>query len=386
MSYVMSRAIRAAAAGNRGRQAPRPAKRPNAPLSFTEAMDPAKRKEWTRATFGTGTPRAGAAVAVPESTTVGAPRPAAGPTVTVAQPMARIDGDRVLKQTYGYLGYMGVWPSQAAQITATLHAAASHARDPKTGLPVFQYFPRVFYTAPEGGYGKSRLAGQHAALCPDSKRLVEPTKAGLIGLIAKRGTIVVTELELLLGVTGGRNKGLVAVVNAGYEPDNQHTHKQGGTEVEIPLFGPVILDGRDCLLTCTGDQLKTLFSRAIIIHVSKAPEGYRPPRYDREKRAIAAAINGRIGRWMAQEVQDGLADLVPDVPSGLGNRPFALWEPLFAVAEAAGGDWPQFARYACEHVESATGLPGDDEREGARIDSALDSWGADAPAWPEVED
>ncbi len=261
VSYVMSRAIRAAAAGNKGRQAPRPAKRANAPLSMSEAMDPAKRKAWTAATFPGATARPSAAVAVPETSTPAA-RPAAGPTVTVAQPMARIDGDRVLKQTYGYLGYMGVWPSQAAQITATLHAAASHARDPKTGLPVFQYFPRVFYTAPEGGYGKSRLAGQHAALCPDSKRLVEPTKAGLIGLIAKRGTIVVTELELLLGVTGGRNKGLVAVVNAGYEPDNEHTHKQGGTEVEIPLFGAVILDGRDCLLTCTGDQLKTLFSRS----------------------------------------------------------------------------------------------------------------------------
>ena len=44
--------------------------------------------------------------------------------------------------------------------------------------------------------------------------------------------------------------------------------------------------------------------------------------------------------------------------------------------------------YASQAVPSvaATGLPGDDEREGARIDSALDSWGADAPAWPEVED
>lgn len=353
-------------------------------MSIGEAMTPAGRREFAEAVMPR-TPRATAQLAVPEAAPMAA-RPTAGPTVTAAQPIAPIDGDRVLKQAYGYLGHMAMWPSQAAQITATLYAAASHARDSKTGLPVFQYMPRLFFTSREGGSGKSRMTGQTAALCPDAKRLVEPTKAALIGLIAKRGTICITELDLLLS-TGGRNKGIVAIANAGYEPDNEHTHKHGGKEVEIPLFGPMILDGLDSLITSTGVELKTLFSRCIIVHVVPGPQGYRAPRFDREKRAIAQAINGRVARWVAQEVRDGLGDLVPDVPEHLGNRPFALWEPLFAVAEAAGGDWPQFAKYACEHIETAAGLPHQEEAEADRIDGQMASWGgADAPAWPEVEE
>jgi hypothetical protein len=138
----------------------------------------------------------------------------------------------------------------------------------------------------------------------------------------------------------------------------------------------MILDGLDSVIHSTGVDLKTLMSRCIIVHVERAPDGYRPPRYNREKQAIAAVISGRIERWMAQEVKNGIGDAEPDVPQHLGNRPFSLWEPLFAVAEAAGGPWPEMAAYACEHIETSTGLPGDDETDEARVDAALEDWGA----------
>ena len=379
MSYVMSRAIRAAAAGNRGRQAPRPAKRPGAPLSFTEAMDPARRREWTRATFGTGTARAGAAVAVPETAPVAAPTAA---PVTLGRPQP-IDGARVLNQVYGYLGHMAVWPSGWAQITAALYAAHAHAKD-DNGMPVWQYEPRLFFTSRTGGSGKSWLARQVAALCPDGKGLVEMTKASLIDLIAQHATVTIGEMDVLVG-SGKRTQWLTGIANAGYEPDRMTSRKHGGKVQEIPLFGPMILDGLDSVIHQTGEDLKTLMSRCIIVHTERAPEGYRPPRFDREKRAIAAALNGRLARWMAQEVEDGIGDVVPELPEGIGNRPAALWEPLIAVADAAGGHWPALARGACERLESATGLPGEDEAAEARIDSALSAWDADEPAWPDAD-
>jgi len=323
-------------------------------------------------------PSARAQVAVPEAQAVA--QPAAGPAVTLAAP-AQIDGDRVLKQVYGYLGYMAIWPSQWAQVTAALYAAHAHARG-EDGLPVWQYEPRLFFTSRQGGSGKSWLARQVASLCPDGKGLVEMTKASLIDLIAQHATVTIGEMDVLVG-SGKRTQWLTGIANAGYEPDRMTSRKVNGKVKEIPLFAPMILDGLDSVIHQTGEDLKTLMSRCIIVHVQRAPEGYRPPRFDREKRAIAAALNGRLARWMAQEVEDGIGDHIPELPEGVGNRPAALWEPLLAVADAAGGVWPALARGALERIESATGLPGEDEAAEARIDSALDSWGAQEPSWPD---
>lgn len=318
-----------------------------------------------------GIPRpAAGTVAVPERNTTAGPK---SPALVTAP----IDGARLLTQAYGYLGHMAVWPSQAAQITATLYPPAAHAVNEKTRLPVWTYMPRVFYTSKEGGSGKSWMARLTASLCPEPERLAEMTKASLIDLIAEHHTVVVTELDVFVG-TGKRNQWLTGIANVGYEFDGKTSRKQGGKVLKISLCGPMILDGLDSVIHSTGVDLKTLMSRCIIVHVERAPEGYRPPRYNREKQAIAKVISGRLERWMAQEVKDGIGDAEPDVPQHLGNRPFNLWEPLFAVAEAAGGPWPEMAAYACEHIETSTGLPGDDEADEAKVDAALDGWGATA--------
>jgi hypothetical protein len=90
----------------------------------------------------------------------------------------------------------------------------------------------------------------------------------------------------------------------------------------------------------TGNDLRTLLSRCLIARVQMAPEGYRPPRFDSQARAIAGLLNQRIAAWMAQEVAAGIGDEVPEVPPGLGNRPAALWEPLFTAADRAGTSGP----------------------------------------------
>lgn len=310
-----------------GSRGPRPA----GMMSFTEACKPEGRAEFAQAMGWTGRKPASAAVAVRDTEVIA--RPAAGPAVNVTTAVPQIDGDRVLKQAYGYLGHMAVWPSQAAQITATLYAAAAHARDEKTQLPVWTYMPRLFFTSKEGGSGKSWMSRLTASLCPAPERLAEMTKASLIDLIAEHHTPVITELDVFVG-TGKRNQWLTGVANVGYEFDGKTSRKQGGKVLKVPLFGPMILDGLDSVIHATGVDLKTLMSRCIIVHVNRAPDGYRPPRYDREKRAIAGAISMRLERLMAQQVKDGIGDLVPEVPEHLGNRPFNLWEPLFAVQAA----------------------------------------------------
>ena len=50
-------------------------------------------------------------------------------------------------------------------------------------------------------------------------------------------------------------------------------------------------------------------------------------------------------RWAADQL-DGLRDADPAVPEGVFNRAADNWRPLLAIADAAGGDWPERARNA----------------------------------------
>ena len=43
---------------------------------------------------------------------------------------------------------------------------------------------------------------------------------------------------------------------------------------------------------------------------------------------------------------DTLAGMRPDIPSELGDRAADCWEPLLAIADLAGDDWPERARHA----------------------------------------
>src|SRR5208337_3707165 len=189
-----------------------------------------------------------------------------------------VDGAQLLAEVCTALANFAVWPSEAALITTALWVAQRHARDEKTGLPVWQYSPHLFLTSEEGGSGKSWMGRLVAKLAPGGKMLVEPTKASLIRLIAKRATVVVTEMDVLVG-NGGRNKWFTGIANASYERDQSTYRVDHGKELEIPLMGGMVLDGLDSVEKSTGVEMHTLMSRCIKIRVKRAPDGYRAPRF-----------------------------------------------------------------------------------------------------------
>jgi hypothetical protein len=297
------------------------------------------------------------------------------------EPAEPVDGAVVLRAIRVCLGYMALWPSEEALIAATCFVAQSHARTIRAdlgdqfagfALPVWQYAPRFFLTSSTGGSGKSWMARLMALLCADGKSLIEPTKASLIDLIADQCTVVITELDRLLGTTGGRNGGIVAVANAGYEPQHLHTRMKNRKAEQIPLFGPMILDGLDSLLKW--QDLQTLFSRAVIAHVRKGPAGYKPPRLDSAALAQFTQVRDLAAQWMAQGVAAGIGDYVPELPAGVGNRAAAIAEPLFAVAQWAGAEWPTLMAGAWARIESANGLPPAQAEQQVKASTTLAAW------------
>lgn len=301
---------------------------------------------------------------------------------TVAVPPPRqIDGAGLLCDVHDALERFAVWPKEAALVTACLYAGHAHGQSGKPRTPIWQYSPRLYFTAnaAEGGSGKSWMARLVGKLCPDGKMMVEPNKQNLVRLIEERATPVVTELDILLN-TGGRNKWFTGIANAGYQPDVDYSRVQNGKRVDIPMQCPMILDGLESLMKSSGTDLKTLFSRCIIIRVETAPEGYRPPRFDNKVRAAFRYGSELLGEWMGQQVKDGIEDYIPDVPPWLGNRAAALWEPLFAVADAAGGEWPKWARMACTDLEHG-GDSWAPEEDGVSADQREAAWRAALAEW-----
>jgi hypothetical protein len=355
---------------------------PHAQMACRETADGHLRwsadRGWWRARTANGT----YLISSPSATSA-APRPAQGGTaVAVAQPAevapARepIDGHALLLEARKFLKHFAIWPSQAALDAATLWTAAAHCKDPQTGDPIWEYASRLFFTAAEYGAGKSWLAKLVASLCPSGKILLEPTKPALIDLIADHNTVVVTEVDELLA-TPGRNRGVVAVLNASYEPGHYHSRKQGGKAAEIHLFAPMILDGVDSLLKGTRPDMRGLISRCLVIRVKMAPDGYRRPRWDKTAQQIAARGRDRLAAWAAHQVTSGLGDILPELPGDLGSpRRCALWEPLFACALAAdqgdpNGYWSTAITDAALQLESAES--GDDDRE-TELDRIMAAW------------
>lgn len=300
------------------------------------------------------------------------------PDRAVVQAREQIDGDQVLRYMYTFLRRFAVWGSEAEIVTAALWIAHTHARNGE-GIPVWQYLARLGVLGPKGS-GKSHKCRLIGKLCWSGEILVVPTKAAFIDLCAENHTIIITEADEQFR-SQGKSREIVAIANAAYEPDRTAPRKQGGMVVKVPLFAHLVLDGIDeVLLSPARPDLGALMSRCIIVPARKAPAGYRPPRFDAQARSIAEQLSKRASAWMAQEVAAGMAGDIPVVPEHLGNRPFALWEPLFTVALRADsgdpdGPWSRACAEACEQLEDGQGLPEPTEAEGTELDRQMAEWG-----------
>lgn len=77
------------------------------------------------------------------------------------------------------------------------------------------------------------------------------------------------------------------------------------------------------------------------------------------------ALRDRLAEWAAI-VHDQVAEAWPEMPEGVSDRPADVWEPLLAVADAAGGHWPERARAACVELIKAA-HDGDEASLGVRL-------------------
>ena len=109
----------------------------------------------------------------------------------------------------------------------------------------------------------------------------------------------------------------------------------------------------------------TVADRSIPITMRRKAKGERVERFRyRLVRAVTDPIRAQFETW-ALTATAPLTASEPALPPELNDRASDGWEPLLAIADAAGGTWPKRARSAA--MELSAGVEAEDESHGIRL-------------------
>ena len=216
------------------------------------------------------------------------------------------------------------------------------------------YTPYVHITSPEKRCGKSRLVDALAALVPKAWVVVDPTAAALFRKIdAEQPTLLIDEVDTLFlkGAVGGR-QALRAILNAGFHRGT--TVARAGQDYRV--FGPKVLSG-------IGSLPDTIRDRSIPIHLVRRRHDEVVEKFrERDVAARALPIREALTEFAkSDQVVANLRSIKPKMPD-LGDRQQDVSEPLVAIADIAGSDWPQRVRAALVHL-----FADHEEGEGVRV-------------------
>jgi hypothetical protein len=109
----------------------------------------------------------------------------------------------------------------------------------------------------------------------------------------------------------------------------------------------------------------TVADRSISIRLKRKPPGMEVARFRRrEVEPETAELRALVSAWAAERVET-LTELRPELPECLSDRQQDGAEPLLAIADVAGGEWPNRARAAL--VELFTGTAAEDQSDRVRL-------------------
>jgi len=240
-----------------------------------------------------------------------------------------------------YLSRFVAYPSEHALVAHTLWIAHTHL------MGCWESTPRIAFNSPERGSGKTRALEVTEVLVPNPIHAVNVTPAYLFRKVgdeeAGLPTILYDEVDTLFGSRVQDTGEVRGLLNAGHRRGAVAGRcivvgKRVMTE-EIPAYCAVALAG-------LGNLPDTIASRSVLIDMRRrAPNEEVEPFRHRYHTDQATPIKDALAGWCAeQEVSLRVAE--PEMPQGIVDRDADCWEPLIAIADAAGLDWPRRARIA----------------------------------------
>jgi Protein of unknown function (DUF3631) len=275
----------------------------------------------------------------------------------IPPPAPDAQGAALLGELHAALCRYVVLPSAEAADAVTLWVAATHAQ------PAWEHAPRLAVVSPLKRCGKSRLLDVVAETCHAPLITVNATIAAVVRSIgADPPTLLVDEADTLWGTRkqADSNEDLRGLLNAGHQR-NRPMLRWDVTSRTLDQLDTFAM----ALLAAIGELPDTIMDRAVVVRMRRrAPGEHVDPYRTRRDAPPLNQLRDRLSGWARDHLGE-LRHATPQMP--LEDRAADTWEPLIAVADLAGGDWPTRARSAAQAMTAAEAQQEEDTSAGVRL-------------------
>jgi Protein of unknown function (DUF3631) len=226
--------------------------------------------------------------------------------------------------------------SDAQADATTLWIAHTHAIDAAEATPY------LAVTSAEKRSGKTRLREALELLVHEPLSTSNISDAALFRAVEKLNpTLLLDEADAVFKAR--EREDLRGMLNAGYRRGAVAYRMGGANKATLESFPVFCAKG----FFGIGDFLPdTLVDRAIPIRLQRRTSDEPVERFRRrDAEAEGYTLRDRVADWLEPQV-DELQWARPHLPDELDDRASDSWEPLFAIADLAGGEWPARARGA----------------------------------------
>lgn len=201
--------------------------------------------------------------------------------------------------------------------------------------------------SPEKRCGKSTVLNVIKRFCKRSIVASNISPPALYRTVEKlKPTLLVDEADTFLA----KNEELRGILNAGHYRDTAFVYKCVGDDnnpTSFNTFCPKVIAG-------IGKPPETIEDRSISVEMKRKLTTQKVQSIRRANNSQFDEIAQKFARY-AQDNSDVFSAHLPNGVEQINDRANDNWEPLFTIADLAGGEWPQLAR------EAAIALSGTEE-------------------------
>jgi putative DNA primase/helicase len=251
----------------------------------------------------------------------------------------QVDGAALLNELRAAFQRYLVLPEHGAAVMAlwTLHAWTIDAAFVS---------PFLTFTSPEMRCGKSTALGLLSPCAPRTAMASNITPSAIFRYVeAHQPTLLIDEGDTFLG----GSEEMRGILNSGHTRDTAVVIRLVGDDHEAKEFstwGPKVI-------AAIGKIAATLRDRSIIVSMQRKRRGERVAKLRaRNDRSEFLPLRRKASRWAADNIET-LKTAQPEIPELLNDRAADNWEPLLAIADLAGGNWPKLARTVAEKLSDA---------------------------------
>lgn len=205
-------------------------------------------------------------------------------------------------------------------------------------IDAVQVAPLAIITAPEKRCGKSQLLDLMRRLSRKTLAASNITGSALFRVIERDApTLFIDEADSFMR----QNEDLRGIINSGHTRSSAFVLRTVGENFDPKSFstwGAKAIAG-------IGALPETIMDRGIILELRRKLPTESIERLRHADPNAFPCLASKLARWSG-DYENTVRGARPSLPEALNDREQDSWEPLLAIAECAGGDWPGLAREA----------------------------------------